>query len=126
MNECNAATVLVPCRRDAHQSLLATRMRVSAQQAESKRSAACGLLEEHGLHKRRYVRLAATDTCRQQNRHPRVLHLQTHDILKAAPATAHALSGAMSLECWGGATFDGGSPAVFSTPRGPSTSCLNA
>jgi pyruvate carboxylase len=33
--------------------------------------------------------------------------VQTHDILKAAPATAHALAGAASLECWGGATFDG-------------------
>ncbi len=125
VNECNAVIVLVPCRRDAHQSLLVTRMRVSAQQADPKRSAACVLLEEHVLHKR-YVCLAATDTCRQQNRHPRLLHLQTHDILKAAPATAHALSGAMSLECWGGATFDGGPPAVFSTPTGPTTSCLDA
>jgi pyruvate carboxylase len=44
-------------RRDAHQSLLATRMR-------------------------------------------------THDMLKAAPATAHILAGAGSLEMWGGATFD--------------------
>lgn len=34
-------------------------------------------------------------------------HVQTHDILKAAPATAHALAGAASLECWGGATYDG-------------------
>ena len=45
------------CRRDAHQSLLATRMR-------------------------------------------------THDILKAAPATARILAPAASLEMWGGATFD--------------------
>ena len=44
-------------RRDAHQSLLATRMR-------------------------------------------------THDMLKAAPATAHILGKAVSLEMWGGATFD--------------------
>ena len=44
-------------RRDAHQSLLATRMR-------------------------------------------------THDMLKAAPATAHILGKAASLEMWGGATFD--------------------
>ena len=46
-----------PCRRDAHQSLLATRMR-------------------------------------------------THDMLKAAPATARILAPAASLEMWGGATFD--------------------
>lgn len=45
------------CRRDAHQSLLATRMR-------------------------------------------------THDMLKAAPATAHIMRNAASLEVWGGATFD--------------------
>ena len=45
------------CRRDAHQSLLATRMR-------------------------------------------------THDMLKAAPATARILAPAASLEMWGGATFD--------------------
>ncbi len=44
-------------RRDAHQSLLATRMR-------------------------------------------------THDILKAAPYTAHAMPNLLSLENWGGATFD--------------------
>ncbi len=48
---------LPPRRRDAHQSLLATRMR-------------------------------------------------THDMLKAAPATADILAGAGSLEMWGGATFD--------------------
>lgn len=47
----------IQCRRDAHQSLLATRMR-------------------------------------------------THDMLKAADATAHVLRKAASLEVWGGATFD--------------------
>ena len=51
---CEAA---VECRRDAHQSLLATRMR-------------------------------------------------THDMLKAADATAHIMKSAASLEVWGGATFD--------------------
>lgn len=45
------------CRRDAHQSLIATRMR-------------------------------------------------THDMMKAAPATAAILAPAGSLEMWGGATFD--------------------
>ena len=32
--------------------------------------------------------------------------MRTHDILKAAPATAHILGKAASLEMWGGATFD--------------------
>jgi pyruvate carboxylase len=32
--------------------------------------------------------------------------MRTHDMLKAAPATAAALAGAGSLEMWGGATFD--------------------
>ena len=50
-------SVVRACRRDAHQSLLATRMR-------------------------------------------------THDMLKAAPATARILAPAASLEMWGGATFD--------------------
>ena len=32
--------------------------------------------------------------------------MRTHDLLVAAPMTAHALSSAYSLEMWGGATFD--------------------
>ncbi|KAL4422522.1 hypothetical protein ABPG75_008719 [Micractinium tetrahymenae] len=32
--------------------------------------------------------------------------VRTHDMLKAAPATAHILANAGSLEMWGGATFD--------------------
>ncbi len=32
--------------------------------------------------------------------------IRTYDILKAGPATAHALRNAASLEMWGGATFD--------------------
>lgn len=32
--------------------------------------------------------------------------MRTHDMLKAAPATAEILAGAGSLEMWGGATFD--------------------
>ncbi|PSC70059.1 pyruvate carboxylase [Micractinium conductrix] len=32
--------------------------------------------------------------------------MRTHDMLKAAPATAHILANAGSLEMWGGATFD--------------------
>jgi pyruvate carboxylase len=32
--------------------------------------------------------------------------MRTHDMLKAAPATAHILAPAGSLEMWGGATFD--------------------
>ncbi|KAG7666252.1 PYC1 [[Candida] subhashii] len=32
--------------------------------------------------------------------------VRTIDLLNIAPTTAHALAGAFSLECWGGATFD--------------------
>jgi pyruvate carboxylase len=32
--------------------------------------------------------------------------MRTHDMLKAAPATAQILKNAGSLEMWGGATFD--------------------
>ncbi|QBM89455.1 pyruvate carboxylase [Metschnikowia aff. pulcherrima] len=32
--------------------------------------------------------------------------VRTIDLLNIAPTTAHALNGAFSLECWGGATFD--------------------
>ncbi|ORX49779.1 pyruvate carboxylase [Hesseltinella vesiculosa] len=32
--------------------------------------------------------------------------VRTVDLLRIAPATAHALNNAFSLECWGGATFD--------------------
>lgn len=32
--------------------------------------------------------------------------VRTIDLLNIAPTTAHALKGAFSLECWGGATFD--------------------
>lgn len=32
--------------------------------------------------------------------------MRTHDMMKAAPATAHILRNAASLEMWGGATFD--------------------
>lgn len=32
--------------------------------------------------------------------------VRTYDLAAIAPTTAHALSGAFSLECWGGATFD--------------------
>ncbi|RUS28256.1 pyruvate carboxylase [Jimgerdemannia flammicorona] len=32
--------------------------------------------------------------------------VRTIDLLKIAPTTAHALSNAYALECWGGATFD--------------------
>ncbi|KAJ8662008.1 pyruvate carboxylase [Lichtheimia ornata] len=32
--------------------------------------------------------------------------VRTTDLLRIAPTTAHALSNAFSLECWGGATFD--------------------
>lgn len=54
---CARVPPVLSCRRDAHQSLIATRMR-------------------------------------------------THDMLKAAPATARILAPAGSLEMWGGATFD--------------------
>lgn len=32
--------------------------------------------------------------------------MRTHDMLKAAPATARLMANAGSLEMWGGATFD--------------------
>ncbi|CDF88563.1 BN860_13168g1_1 [Zygosaccharomyces bailii CLIB 213] len=32
--------------------------------------------------------------------------VRTYDLAAIAPTTAHALAGAFSLECWGGATFD--------------------
>ncbi|GMG39696.1 unnamed protein product [Ambrosiozyma monospora] len=32
--------------------------------------------------------------------------VRTVDLLNIAPTTAHAISGAFALECWGGATFD--------------------
>lgn len=32
--------------------------------------------------------------------------VRTYDLLQIAPTTAHGLSGAFALECWGGATFD--------------------
>ncbi|CCF55901.1 hypothetical protein KAFR_0A04660 [Kazachstania africana CBS 2517] len=32
--------------------------------------------------------------------------IRTYDLAQIAPTTAHALSGAFALECWGGATFD--------------------
>ncbi|CCD26740.1 pyruvate carboxylase 1 NDAI_0I01710 [Naumovozyma dairenensis CBS 421] len=32
--------------------------------------------------------------------------VRTYDLATIAPTTAHALSGAFALECWGGATFD--------------------
>lgn len=32
--------------------------------------------------------------------------VRTYDLVAIAPTTAHALSGAFALECWGGATFD--------------------
>ena len=32
--------------------------------------------------------------------------VRTYDLASIAPTTAHALSGAFALECWGGATFD--------------------
>lgn len=32
--------------------------------------------------------------------------VRTQDLVNIAPTTAHALAGAFSLECWGGATFD--------------------
>ena len=32
--------------------------------------------------------------------------MRTHDLLKAAPATAQILARAGSIEMWGGATFD--------------------
>lgn len=57
VREFNGTLIMDTTWRDAHQSLLATRVR-------------------------------------------------THDLVAIAPTTAHALSGAFALECWGGATFD--------------------
>ncbi|WIA32059.1 hypothetical protein OEZ86_002911 [Tetradesmus obliquus] len=51
--------------------------------------------------------LLLTDTT-MRDAHQSLLatRMRTHDMLKAAPATAHILAGAGSLEMWGGATFD--------------------
>ncbi|HEX5504000.1 MAG TPA: pyruvate carboxylase [Thermomicrobiales bacterium] len=52
-------------------------------------------------------RLLLTDTT-MRDAHQSLLatRMRTHDLLRAAPATAAALAGLFSLECWGGATFD--------------------
>ncbi|PNH09743.1 Pyruvate carboxylase 1, partial [Tetrabaena socialis] len=51
--------------------------------------------------------LLITDTT-MRDAHQSLLatRMRSHDLLKAAPATAHILANAGSLEMWGGATFD--------------------
>ena len=51
--------------------------------------------------------LLVTDTT-MRDAHQSLLatRVRTHDLVRAAPFTAHALSSAASLEVWGGATFD--------------------
>jgi len=51
--------------------------------------------------------LLVTDTT-MRDAHQSLLatRVRTHDLVRAAPFTAHALASAASLEVWGGATFD--------------------
>jgi pyruvate carboxylase len=51
--------------------------------------------------------LLVTDTTwRDAHQSLLATRVRTHDLLLAAPATAHVLAPAASLEAWGGATFD--------------------
>lgn len=52
---------------------------------------------------------------RRRDAHQSLLatRVRTHDILKAAPYTAHAMPNLLSLECWGGALA--GRPGAAST-----------
>ena len=51
--------------------------------------------------------LAVTDTTlRDAHQSLIATRLRTHDAVSAAPAMARLLPGLLSLECWGGATFD--------------------
>ena len=54
-----------------------------------------------------HKRLLITDTTlRDAHQSLLATRVRTHDMLLAAPAMAHTLSSAFSLEMWGGATFD--------------------
>ncbi|KAI9475499.1 MAG: pyruvate carboxylase [Benjaminiella poitrasii] len=56
---------------------------------------------------RAYPGVLITDTTwRDAHQSLLATRVRTIDLLRIAPATAHALSNAFSLECWGGATFD--------------------
>lgn len=56
---------------------------------------------------RRHRGVLLTDTTwRDAHQSLLATRMRTHDMLKAAPATAHALHNVASLEMWGGATFD--------------------
>ncbi len=52
-------------------------------------------------------RLLLTDTTfRDAHQSLLATRVRTHDLLRIAPMYAHELDGLLSLECWGGATFD--------------------
>lgn len=56
---------------------------------------------------RKHKGILLTDTTwRDAHQSLLATRMRTTDILKIAPATAHALASCYSLECWGGATFD--------------------
>lgn len=56
---------------------------------------------------------------RRRDAHQSLLatRVRTHDILKAAPYTAHAMPNLLSLECWGGALA--GRPGLLRPKRVP-------
>lgn len=57
-------------------------------------------------HRRTRGVLLTDTTWRDAHQSLLATRMRTHDMLKAAPATAHVLRNAGSLEMWGGATFD--------------------
>ena len=57
-------------------------------------------------HRRTRGVLITDTTWRDAHQSLLATRMRTHDMLKAAPATAHILRNAGSLEMWGGATFD--------------------
>ncbi len=71
-----------------------------------------GLLQELGPEgfarwMRRQDRLLLTDTTfRDAHQSLLATRVRTHDLLRIAPMYARRLDGLLSLECWGGATFD--------------------
>ncbi|KAG7192490.1 pyruvate carboxylase [Scheffersomyces spartinae] len=63
--------------------------------------------EEFARQVRKFQGTLITDTTwRDAHQSLLATRVRTIDLLNIAPTTAHALSGAFSLECWGGATFD--------------------
>ncbi|KAL3135464.1 hypothetical protein ABBQ38_005949 [Trebouxia sp. C0009 RCD-2024] len=59
----------------------------------------------HAIRQHKGVLITDT-TMRDAHQSLLATRMRTHDMLKAAPATAHIMRNAASLEVWGGATFD--------------------